>query len=69
MILHTRDVNFVVTQATTYAVPESKPTAKQELQWWIILVAALGGIILLIIVIVILYKVSTSKSTSPSISP
>lgn len=51
--------------ATTYAVPESKPTAKQELQWWIILVAALGGIILLIIVIVILYKCGFFKRRKP----
>lgn len=60
-----QDTSDDESSATTYAVPESKPTAKQELQWWIILVAALGGIILLIIVIVILYKCGFFKRSKP----
>ncbi|XP_048754417.2 integrin alpha-6-like isoform X2 [Ostrea edulis] len=51
--------------ATTYAVPEVKPSVKQELQWWIIVVAIAGGIVLLIVLILIFWKCGFFKRVKP----
>ncbi|XP_062608395.1 integrin alpha-PS1-like [Saccostrea cucullata] len=51
--------------ATTYAVPEVKPSVKKELQWWIILVAIAGGIVLLVVLILIFWKCGFFKRIKP----